>query len=132
MKICVTGVLEDGTPRQPNVPVNPRVHLNVPRGTDLELEVAVVTPLGIPVSLTGVGTELLFTLKKSPQEDPPRITKTATLSGNTGTFLIVPADTQRLQPGLFGWDVWLTKDGLRDAVIPLSPFNLLAANRVKL
>ncbi len=99
----------------------------MPRGVDLELVVIVVTPLGVAVNLEDGSTTMLFTLKRRSQEGA-RITKTATKSGNRATFLITPADTKRLQPGLFSWDVLLTKGGLRDAVIPLSPFKLLAAN----
>ena len=128
MKIQVTGIVEDGTPRRPGVPVNPRRALNVARGIDLQLSVRVITPLGIPVSLEGDGTELLLTVKKRPQEHPPRIVLAASLNGNVGIFSIQPGDTRRLQPGLFSWDVWLTRNGLRDPVIPLSPFNLQAAN----
>ena len=121
-------MLEDGTPRRPGVPVNPRRNLNVPRGVDLTLEVTVVTPIGIPVNLDGVDTELLLTVKKRSRNSSPDILKTASLSGNVGTFLIVPADTRRLIPGLFSWDVWLTKNSKRDPVIPLSPLQLQAAN----
>lgn len=120
-------MLEDGSPRVAGVPINPRRNLDVPRGGDIELVVSVVTPLGTPVNLGGAGTELLLTIKKRPQENP-RIVKSASLVGNKGTFLIQPGDTRRLQPGLFSWDVWLTKDGLRDPVVPLSPFQLQAAN----
>jgi len=128
MKISITGVLDDSSPYVPGVPTNPRRNLEVPRGTDLELVVSVVTPSNVPVLLTGDGTELLLTVKKSPAEHPPRIVKAASLSGNVGTFLIQPGDTRRMDPGLYGWDVWLTKDGLRNPVVPLSPFSLQAVN----
>lgn len=128
MRIVVTGVLEDGTPRSAGVPTNSRHNLNVQRGGDLALEVHVVTPLGTAVPLGGAGTTLIFTAKKRPEQSPPSIVKTATLAGNVGTFLITPADTKRLQPGLYSWDVWLTKGGLRDAVVPLSPLQLQASS----
>ena len=127
MKVALTGVLDDGTPFAPGVPTNPRANLNVPRGVDLDLEIRVVTPSGASVSLVGAGVELLFTVKKRPEEYPPRIIKTATLAGTTGTVRLEPGDTRRLQPGLFGYDVWLTKDGRRNPVIPLSPFQLQAS-----
>ena len=127
MRIEVTGVLEDGTPRRAGVPINPRTTLSVPRGVDLELVVTVVTPLGAAVNLEDGSTSVVFTLKRRSQEEA-RITKTAAKSGNRATFLITPAELKRLQPGLFSWDVLLTKGGLRDAVIPLSPFKLQASN----
>lgn len=128
MRISITGILDDGTPLTPGVPTDPRRNLDVHRGGDLELVVAVVTPSGIAVPLTGDGTELLLTVKRTPDEHPPRIVKAASLSGNVGTFLVQPGDTRRMDPGLYGWDVWLTKDGLRNPVIPLSPWNLQASN----
>lgn len=119
-------MLDDGTPLRPGVPANPRRNINLAQGADLELRVDVVTPLGTPVRLAG-GSAVL-TVKRRPDERP-RIEKTVgTFVGNRATFLIAPADTKRLQPGLFSWDVWLTLSGKRDPVVPLSPWNLQASN----
>lgn len=126
MRISLVGVLEDGTPRRAGVPVNPRASLSIVKGSDVDLMVTVVTPAGTPVSLGG-SDELLLTVKKRPT-DSLRLSLTATIAGNIGTFAITPTDTRRLDPGLFGYDVWLTKDNKRDPVIPLSPFELLATN----
>ena len=128
MRVALTGVLEDGTPRRAGVPVNPRTTLNVPQGVDLELVVDVVTSSGVGVNLEVEGTELLLTVKRRPSESTPRIVRKASLAGRRGTFLVEPGATRRLLPGLFSFDVWLTKNGLRNPVIPLSPFNLQAAN----
>ena len=123
MRVELTGVLDDGTS---SVPVNARRTLNMSRGTDLQLDVRVVTPSGSAVVLNAPGDELLLTVKKRPQADPS-IVKKAVLTSGIGVFTLGPGDTQRLVPGIFGYDVWLTKDGARDPVIPLSPFNLLAS-----
>jgi len=128
MKIFLTGVLDDGTPFQTGVPTNPRRNINVAQGTTLIIEVIVVTPLGSAVTFnTGGGDSLILTVKRRPNENPS-IEKTATIVGNKGTFTIDPADTKRLVPGLFSWDVWATISSARDPVIPLSPWNLQFSN----
>lgn len=128
MQISLTAVLEDGTPRRGLVPADPRQTLRIPQGSDVTIVVSVVTPGGNSVDLTGAGTELLLTIKKNPRfnfDSWPRITKKATLGSNVGTFLLEPGDTHNWLAGVYAWDVWLTKDGSRDAVIPTSPFQLL-------
>ena len=127
MRIFLTGVVEDGTTRREGVPIDPRASLSVTKGSNVEIVVAVVTPGGEPVKLTGVGTELLLTVKKRPTETAT-ISRLAISEGNIGTFTLVPTDTRTQTAGLYGYDVWLTKDGKRDVVVPLSPFNLLEAN----
>jgi len=129
MIVRVTGVLQDGTPLRPGVPTNPRAAVSVPRGSDVQIVVTIVTPGNVAVPLTGDGTEVLLTVKKRPDDGRPEFVKAASVSGNVATFLIQPGDTRWMDPGLYGWDVWLTKDGLRDAVVPLSPFILEEANQ---
>jgi hypothetical protein len=129
MKKSLVGVLNDGTPFVSGVPTNPRANLNVPHGADLDIEVTVITPQGVPVPLAGDGTELLLTVKKRSDQHPPSLVKGSySVSGNVALFKLQPGDTRRLEAGLYSYDVWLTKDGLRDPVIPLSPLNLQAAN----
>lgn len=127
MRILLTGVLEDGTPRREGVPIDPRANVSITKGANVEIVVTVVTPGGEPVKLTGTGTELLLTVKKRPTE-AATISRLAVSEGNVGTFTLVPTDTRTQIAGLYGYDVWLTKDGERDVVVPLSPFNLLEAN----
>ncbi len=128
MKVFLTGVLEDGTPRRPGVPANPRTNLDVPQGVDLEIVVMVITPQSIAVNL-GVSDVLTLTVKKRP-EDNQKVQKVATKSGNIGTFTLVPNDTKALPLGLYSFDVLLEKDSKKDVVVPLSPFNLQASNAV--
>lgn len=129
MLISLTGILEDGSTRRSNVPSDARTTINLPQGSDVVLSVKVVTPAGNPVDMTGAGTELLLTIKKNPTlyYDWPRIVKKATLAGNVGTFLIEPGDTHDWAAGRYYFDVWLTKGGNRDEVIPTSVLNLLQA-----
>jgi hypothetical protein len=126
MRIDLTGVLEDGSPRRIEI-TDARTTLTVQQGGDLELVVRVVRPNGQAVVLNSSGAELLLSVKKRTTESPPRLVKTATLGTDRGTFLLEPADTKFLSPGKYVYDVWLTLDGNRDAVIPTSPFVLTAS-----
>jgi len=126
MQILLTGIVEDSTPRKIGVPPNARATVSLPKGSDLTLTVKVITPSGNAVDLGGAGTGLSLTVRKKPYRyDYPRIVKLASLSGNVGTFLIEPGDTHDFCPGMYVYDVWLTKDGSRDAVIPTSSFQVL-------
>jgi hypothetical protein len=125
MKITLTGILMDDTPTKAGAITDPRKTLNVPKGTDVELRVNIVGQNGAPVDLSSAGTEVLLTIKKKPRQDWPRVVKQGSISGSMATFLIEPGDFAQALPGLFAYDVWLTKDGSRDPVIPTSPFNLL-------
>ncbi len=126
MKVFLTGVLEDGTPRVAGVPDNPRTNLDVPQGVDLEIVVMVVTPQSVAVNLAAADV-LTLTVKRRP-EDNQKVQKVATKSGNIGTFALAPNDTKALPLGLYSYDVLLEKDSKKDVVVPLSPFNLQASN----
>lgn len=118
MKISLTGLLDDGTPRAAGVG-DPRGAVTFPQGSDVQIDVTVLRPSGTPVSLAG-GT-LSLTVQRKPAERWPRIAKAAVISGATGTFAITPAETKYLPAGKYVYDVWLTLAGKRDAVIPASP-----------
>lgn len=128
MLISLTGILDDGSTHRASVPSDPRQTLNIPQGSDVTITVRIVTPAGNTVDLSGAGTEVLLTIKKNPKlfhDSWPRITKAATLAGNVATFQLEPGDWYNWAAGRYSWDVWLTKDGSRDAVIPTSPLMLL-------
>lgn len=123
----LTGVLEDGTPLRPGVPENTRAHLKIPLGADVTIRVRVIYPSGAPVDLNLEGTGMLLTVKRRPNEDPPRIVKGAAIAQGIGIFTLQPGDMYSLTPGLYGYDVWLTIDGKREPIIPLSPLTFLTA-----
>lgn len=126
MKITLTGLLDDGSPRRPGV-IDPRETITFPQGSDVTLVVSIITPTGSPVPLGGSGVELLLSVKKRTLDQPSRIKKLAVLSGTAGTFTVEPADTRWLAAGQYVFDVWLTKDGDRNAVIPTSQLVLTAS-----
>lgn len=124
MNLTLTGILQDGSPLKAGISADPRTTLNFPRGTDVRITVRVLTPSGSEVDLSGSGTTLILTIKKKPEHDWPKVVKEATIASGVGTFLIEPGDTANMAVGRYVWDVWLTKDGDRNAVIPLSAINL--------
>ena len=119
MIIRIAGLLPDGSTPRDGVVDDARRTINVPIGTSLDLVLSIVTPNGASVDLNGATIQ--FTLKKRPLEDI-KIAKTGIIAGGGATFSILPADSKNLFPGYYLWDVWFTKAGKRDAVIPLSPW----------
>jgi hypothetical protein len=123
MVIDLVGVLEDGGPRSSGVPENPRLALSFPIGSNVTLRLRVVLPSG---QNAPAGT-LTWTLKKKPEDAQKVFVKTATLAAGAASFAVLPADTKRFAAGQYVYDVWHEVGGVRNAVVPLSPFRLEAA-----
>jgi hypothetical protein len=123
MVIELIGVLETGGPRAAGVPVDPRRTLTVPLGTSLTLRVSVLASDGSQVQLPI--NSLAWTVKKSPLDTSAAFTKTGpAVAGAVCDFSLLPADTKNLSPGKYVFDVWYVVAGVRNAVVPLSPFEL--------
>lgn len=122
MIIDLLGLLEDGSPPTVGVPPeNPRTTIRITRGQDVTIRLSVRNTSGSDVPLaTGV---VVMTVKKRPQ-DSKVFDKTATVN----TITILPADTKNMDPGKWVFDIWLTKDGKRNPVIPLSTLILEATS----
>lgn len=126
--IYLTGVLDDGvTVRDPAVPVNPRVLLEITQECSARVVVRVVNPGGVPIPTQGAGTFLL-TVKKRPQDLPAL----ATLTGTTGPENVVEftfaASTLRGVPwGRYCYDIRLSQGAEQNLLIPTSPLQLLPA-----
>jgi len=132
MLISLTGVLEDGTPRGSDVPPSAAQTIAFPQGSDVTLRVSVVNAAGIPVDLSASGTSLTFSVKKVtwPFEVVPRVTKVAAFTNarwGVAEFTIRPGDMWYLKPGDWLYDIWLTLDGARNAVVPTSRLVLQAS-----
>lgn len=125
MKLLLTGVLEDGSPPPATGPINPRREIEITQGADVQLVVRMVNSAGAPQALT-TGDQLRLALRRTagPRSAPVGI-RTATIAGNAGTFTLTSGDTALLQPGLYGFDVWLVRNGLHDVIVPLSPWKVL-------
>lgn len=119
MIINLVGLLDDGAPLSPGVEGNPRRAVQLTRGSNVTLKVTAFTPQGVAVDFTG--GSLVFTVKKNPDDSTAVISKTATIAATLATFALLPADFRNMEPGNFAYDIWLTRGGSRDAIIPLSP-----------
>lgn len=119
MLVELVGVLENGGERATGVPANPRRAVVVPRGGNVTLRVSVL------LSDTGgsvVGGTLTMTLKKKASDASTLLSKSVALGSD---FTLLPTDTKGLDPGIYAFDVWHTDGaGVRNPVVPLSPFHL--------
>jgi hypothetical protein len=124
MLLELIGVLETGGARASNVPANPRKTLTVPIGASLTLRVSVVETNGSQVQLDT--NSLTWTLKKSPRDADKLLLKRGPAAPAAQCdFSMVPNDTKQALPGRYVYDVWYTDaNGNRNAVVPLSPFEL--------
>ena len=84
MKISLTGVLENGTPRVPGVIIDTRTTLEIPIGIDVQIHARIIYPNGSAVELTESGTSMIFTVKKFASDAYVRLSKTATISAGVG------------------------------------------------
>lgn len=126
--INLAGILQSGIPLRPLVALSVAQTINLPQGTDASIAIRITTPDGSLVDLSDIHTKVQLTVRRQGfPHDYPRIVKTATITANTATVSIAPSDTRDMYPGRYFYDVWLTKDGLRDEVIPMSTFQILQA-----
>ena len=128
MNINLIALLNDGSPPRAGVLTDARQTVTLPQGSDVSLRVAVVTPTGAPVDLSQPGTELILTCKRKPLYQVAIVKRANLTQGRgIGVFTLEPGDTWGLVPGQYLYDVWLTLDGARSAVIPASMLQLTAS-----
>lgn len=128
MIISLAGILQSGIPLRAMVATSAAQTINLPQGTNASITIRITTPDGSLVDLSDVHTKVQLAVRRQGfPYDYPRIDKTATIAANMATITIIPADTRDMYPGRYFYDVWLTKDGLRDEVVPMSTFQILPA-----
>ena len=100
--------------------------IRLPRGETLTVELSVLTPDGGPQNLTGWATVLQ--VKRLAVDDPADISVAGTVpSLGQVRFAITPANTRRLEPGRFVYDVWTTDPaGNRYQLVPVGVLLLLS------
>lgn len=104
--------------------------LRVPRGTSFTLELNVVGENGAAFSLTGATVVLSVRLTTLQMSAPPGFDRTATLDASTRgrcTFAVTPADTVRMPPGRYVYDVWYTNGATKEQLLALSVFEVVGA-----
>lgn len=117
--VNLVGVLDDGSPLAPGVPLDPRTTLRSEIGESFLVNVRVLYPNGRIAQLKPP-TVVQLTLKKSPDGQKVFL-KTAAIVNNVATFSGIPHDTKTLVPGLYVYDVWIDQGGnQRFPVVALS------------
>lgn len=133
MIVFLTGVLVTQQEPRSGVPRNASAALSFPLGADVTVKLRVVDSVGAPVTLTG-GVTGVLTIKRRPGD----VEKILSVAGNVpagqeaGTMdFAISAAAQKtafaLGPGQVFYDVWITRAGQRDAVIPVSPLYVTPA-----
>lgn len=127
--ILLTGVVEDGSERDPSIPQNQTQSLAFPQGETLRVVVRITNPAGVPVPSEGTPT---LTVKKRPQDYPPIVALTgswdALLGAGAAAFDVPSATFRGIEYGRYVYDVVLVGGaGERTTAVPTSPLSLLAA-----
>jgi hypothetical protein len=125
--INLTGILPDGSKQNPGVTTNPRLAIRVVRGTDVTINVTIITPAGRAQDMSGGGSSSLFSVKRQPSDGAPQLSlvgasQQAGVGNNVIQFTIPNTSWKAILAGLYGYDVQVTIGGKKDVVIPLSPF----------
>lgn len=97
---------------------NPRKTLSITRGEDMTIRLTLRNPSGAFITTTG--STFALTVKKKATDSQALIAKTGTVGDGASTFTIDVADTKKLDPGRYVYDIWSTLGGKRSAVVPLS------------
>lgn len=128
MVIDLLGIVEDGSPRDPQLPGFAQKQVNIIAASSVTFRLTVVRADGTPVVLAD-DEDLVLTLaiSQSSYTSPlPNLKKQATLAPlvgiNAATFALVPNDTKFVPPGRYVYAVWMTYDGVRNPIVPVSPF----------
>ncbi len=121
------GIRETGYDRAPQVPLDPRITLELYRSIDYILPFYCVDTQGVPVDFTGAGTSVTLSIKKRPTDHAALIQTTLTLTTGvpgSGYFTIPAATFDFALEGSYFFEVMGVFGGLRDPLVPLSPLRL--------
>ncbi len=124
------GIRVTGYDKAPQVPLDPRITLELYRSVDYILPFYCVDTQGLPVDFTGAGTSVTLTVKKRPTDHAGLLQITLTLDTGipgSGTFIIPAATFDFALEGPYFYEVMGVFGGLRDPLIPLSPLRLMVS-----
>lgn len=130
MQVDLVGIVENGAVPDPALPQSAAQPIRAAKGQTVSVRIQVLTRSGQPVDLSGVGTTLTLTLKRksSDQVYVTRVALTPTDAGNgmaAGTVLGAATVPREFGAGLYVYDVWLSRAGQYDEVVPLSAWFML-------
>lgn len=127
MQVNLIGVIENGLVPSMSVPANPRVAIRTVRGSDLLVRLQIYYRSGGVVDLSTGSPALVLTVRKKTTDTQWVISRAGVVADarqGVVTFAILPSDTRgaTVTPGTYAYDVWLLQAGVRNAVLPMSPF----------
>lgn len=121
MILTLIGVVSDGSPRDlALVPSDTRRTVQMIVGATVQVVLSVFYPSGAPLDLTGYTTTL--TLKRGPCAGPQLVKTMAPQAGSATNVVqatVASTDTAGWCAGRYIWDIWISKVGQRDNVVPL-------------
>lgn len=123
--LYLTGVLDDGTPRSPSVPVNPRAELAIIHKSRAQVVIRITNTAGVPIASEGT---LTLTVKQKPQDGEALAQLTGVWTPDLGPgvamFSWAPTTMPYSPWGRYVYDVKLVNGAAVDFVVPASPFRL--------
>lgn len=115
--LYVTGVVEDGSARDPALPRNTATTVLMPQFASVGLNVLVFSASGAPIDLSSAGSppvgtftmqRVLDSCQKLPEQQLTGAWAGAPGAKNLLLFSILPKHTRHLALGRYFFDVWLT------------------------
>jgi hypothetical protein len=124
----ILGIYEDGSDRDIRLPSNVRIPLKMTQGSTLLVRLRVLTTAGVPVDLAASSATVYLTVKRHASNGAGDLAVTGELTPifgvNRAAFTLQPSNTKFLTPGRYVYDVWMVHTGGRDALVPMSQFEL--------
>ena len=116
--IKLTGVVDDGSCQNPEVPINTAREIQFPRLADVRIELTIVNNAGVRV--TGASNlQMTFQARLTPGAPGPTLTKAGVIiAPGQGLVTIASADTQMFQSMRLFYDAWVT---LGASAVPPAP-----------
>lgn len=115
--IKLVGVIDDGTPRHPEIPRNTAREIQFPRLADVRIELDIFNNAGARVS-GGTALKMTIQARTTPGAPGPTLEKAGTIvDPGTGTITIAGADTVMFQPSRLYFDVWLTVNAMKYQIV---------------
>jgi hypothetical protein len=127
--IYLAGLWDDGTPLAQSLAGNVRRVLQFPLGADVTVVLDVVANSGNPLTVTSATVKLTARVQPSSAPIFTPLVGVAPLPPRRGRVLFtIPNMIAKLgvSPGRYVYDIWATIGGVRNAVVSLSPMEILA------
>ncbi len=130
MYVDALGIWDDGSNRSPVLPSNTRATMSLIRSASTFVRLTVKRNDGTLLDFrdSNPAVTLKLYVRRNARDGGYVLQSTGTVVATEGPgralFTITSDQTKLIQPGRYLYDVWLTYDGTKNALIPLSTFIL--------